>query len=87
MALLYDTSHYTPKYPGGTDPAKWEYNDTGAVDYSALNWMMDETGAGENYRYRICNDKLGVDLKRDPYILLDDGQKLVYRDEVFIKQM
>ena len=158
LSLLYDSSHYEPKYPGGNDPAKFayigfedndlldiayikgkddytimtryadcevskdgtvytfvnenktdnstytvvhtfdktkgtmteerteEFHDDGSVSKIIRTWKMDETGAGENYTYRIWNDNLEVDFKKNPFLLLAED-RLVFRGEVFIKQM
>lgn len=69
-----------------TEVRKEEFHDDGSVSKIIRTWKMDETGAGENYTYRIWNDNLRVDFKKNPFLLLADD-KLVFRGEVFIKQM
>lgn len=69
-----------------TEERKEEFHDNGSVSRILRTWKMDETGAGENYTYRIWNDNLEVDFKKNPFLLLSDD-KLVFRDEVYTKQM
>ena len=69
-----------------TEERKEEFHDNGSVSLILRTWKMDETGAGENYTYRIWNDNLEVDFKKYPFLLLSDD-KLVFRDEVYTKQM
>ena len=83
----YTVVHTFDKTKGTmTEERKEEFHDNGSVSIIIRTWKMDETGAGENYTYRIWNDSLAFELKRNPYSLLEDGQKLVFRDEVFNKQ-
>lgn len=83
----YTVVHKFDKTKGAmTEERTEEFHDDGSVSEIIRTWKMDETGAGENYTYRIWNDNLEVDFKKYPFLLLAED-RLVFRDEVFIKQM
>lgn len=83
----YTVVHTFDKTKGTmTEERTEEFHDDGSVSEIIRTWKMDETGSGENYTYRIWNDNLEVDFKKNPFLLLAED-RLVFRDEVFIKQM
>ena len=83
----YTVVHKFDKTKGTmTEERTKEFHDDGSVSKIIRTWKMDETGAGENYTYRIWNDNLEVNFKKNPFLLLAED-RLVFQDEVFIKQM
>ena len=83
----YTVVHTFDKTKGTmTEERKEEFHNNGSVSVIIRTWKMDETGAGENYTYRIWNDNLEVNFNKHPFFLISDD-RLVFHDEVFIKQM
>ena len=83
----YTVVHTFDKTKGTmTEERKEEFHNNGSVSVNIRTWKMDETGAGENYTYRIWNDNLEVNFNKYPFFLISDD-RLVFHDEVFIKQM